>query len=63
MIEKVVRKSCLSDFSEPQENLSYWLTKTPEERVSAVEYLRRQIHGSSAGFQRTARAFKRSHKS
>ena len=37
MIQKVVRKTKLRDFSEVAENLTYWLSRTPEERVSAVE--------------------------
>ena len=55
MIEKVVRKGKLKDFVEVKENLVYWLSKTPDERVAAVEYLRRQCHGSSARLQRSAR--------
>ena len=55
MIEKVVKKGDLKDFSEIQENLRYWLSKTPEERVSAVEELRRQRHGEMGRIQRCAR--------
>ena len=51
MIRKVIKKANLRDFSEVKENLSYWLSKTPEERVEAVEYLRRTLHGSSASFK------------
>ncbi len=46
MIKKVVKKARLGDFSEIRENLAYWLSKTPEERVGAVEYMRRTLHGS-----------------
>jgi hypothetical protein len=60
MITKVVRKENLKDFSEVAENLIYWLSKTPDERVSAVEYLRRQLNGSSERLQRTARVIQRS---
>ena len=60
MIQKVVRKIDLQDFSEVQDNLAYWPSKTPEERVAAVEYLRRQQDGSSARLQRTARVVQRS---
>ncbi len=51
MIQKVVRKANLGDFSEVRDNLSYWLSKQPEERVESVEYLRRMHHGSSARLQ------------
>ncbi len=49
MIEKVVRKQSLQD-SYNNDDLAYWLSKTPEERIEAVEYLRRQYYGSSTGF-------------
>ncbi len=60
MIEKVVRKGNMKDVIEVQENLVYWLSRTPEERVAAVEYLRRQLNGSSARLQRSARVVQRS---
>jgi hypothetical protein len=44
---------------EIKQNLEYWLSKTPEERLSAVEILRRQIYGDSKRLQRTARVIKR----
>jgi hypothetical protein len=59
MIEKVVKIANLKEFSEIKENLVYWLSKSPEERVSAVEFLRRQHYGSSARLQRVARIIQR----
>lgn len=41
MIQKVVNQRDLRNFSSIQEDLSDWLDKTPEERVAAVEYLRK----------------------
>jgi hypothetical protein len=35
--------------------LAYWLSKSSEDRFSAVEYLRRQHHGNTARLQRSAR--------
>lgn len=55
MIEKVVKKARLSEFSEIEENLAYWLSRSPSERVSAVETLRRQMHGDSERLQRVIR--------
>ena len=55
MIKKVVMKRNVKDFYPLKEDLAYWLSKTPEERVEVVEYLRRQLHGSSERLQRTAR--------
>lgn len=60
MIQKIVKKVNLSSFSEVRENLSYWLSKRPEERVAAVEFLRRQHNGSPARLQRSARVVQRS---
>jgi DNA-binding MurR/RpiR family transcriptional regulator len=60
MIQKVVRKTDFKDFSEVKANLSYWLSKTPEERVGAVELLRRRYHGSPGRLQRSARVIQRS---
>ena len=59
MIEKVVRKADLASFSEPEENLAHWLSRSPSERVEAVEELRRQQHGDSARLQRVARVVER----
>jgi len=59
MIQKVVKKENLRDFSEIKDNLAYWLSKTPEVRLSTVEYLRRQQYGGSTGLQRTARIIQR----
>ena len=55
MIQKVVTKRKLNDSSSIKEDLAFWLKKPPEERVAAVDYLRRQYHGSTARLQRLAR--------
>jgi len=55
MIRKVINKLSLKDSSSVKRELNYWLSKTAEERIEAVEYLRRQEHGSSERLQRTAR--------
>jgi len=47
MIEKVVRKLDLKKDSSIKEDLIYWLSKTPEERIASIEFLRRQYHGSA----------------
>jgi hypothetical protein len=49
----VGKKAKLRNFSEVKENLSYSLSKDPEERVGAVECLRRRLHRSSARLQRS----------
>lgn len=59
MIEKVVRKGSLGESSGSKDDRAYWLSKSPEERVAAVDFLRRQRHGSTARLQRTARVIQR----
>ena len=59
MIKKVVAKGNLLDSALLKDDLAYWLSKTPEERVAVVDYLRRQFHGSSARLQRVARVVER----
>jgi hypothetical protein len=59
VIQRVVRKGVLDTVSEARENLAYWLTRTPAERVEAVELLRRRMHGSAARLQRVARVVER----
>lgn len=55
MIKKVVKKYDLREYDEIRLNLEYWLSKTPAERVAAVEFLRRQVHGSLPRLQRTVK--------
>lgn len=59
MIQKVVTKHKLNDAYSRKNDLLFWLSKSPEERVSAVEYLRRQFYGSSARLQRSTRIIQR----
>jgi hypothetical protein len=60
MIEKIINKRNLYGFLSIKEDLRYWLSKTPEERVAAVDYLRKQYHGSTERLQRSVRVIKRS---
>ena len=62
MIEKKVGKRPLDDKSATTDDLAYWLSKTPEERIAAVEYLRNQFYGHEGRprLQRVARIIKRS---
>ena len=53
---KVIKKS---SNSATNDDLSYWLTKTPEERLSCVEFLRRQYHGNTARLQRFIKVVQR----
>ena len=55
MIEKTVKKFDLKRDSSIKEDLAFWLSKTPQERIAAIEFLRGQYHGSSKRLQRSAR--------
>lgn len=59
MIQKVITKRNVDDLSSDDE-LSYWKKRSHEERITAVEILRRQYHGSSERLQRSAQIIERS---
>ncbi len=58
-IAKVVTKKKLSDLKNDKSDLEYWLSKTHQERIEAVEKLRRQYGGSDQRLQRVVRVTKR----
>jgi len=58
MIKKVVKKTNLADSNNVSSDLEYWLSRTVEERFSAVEILRRQVYGDSERLQRVVRVAK-----
>ncbi len=55
MIEKIVNKGNLDDKFLKEADLKYWLKKSPQERIDAVEILRRQYDGSAERLQRIVR--------
>lgn len=57
-MRKVVTKRKLRDNSQ-LEDLAYWLNRPYEERISAVEILRRQFYGSSERLRRVSRVVER----
>jgi hypothetical protein len=59
MIQKIVKKHRLQERTTTQDDLAYWLSKTPEERIAAVEYLRRQYYGNATRLQRVAHIVQR----
>jgi len=60
MIQKIVKKMDLKKSNSIAEDLKFWLNKSPEERVSTVEYLRRQYHGSTVRLQRVIKVIQHS---
>ena len=59
MIQKIVKKHRLQERTATQDDLAYWLSKTPEERVATVDYLRIQYYGTTTRLQRVARVIQR----
>jgi hypothetical protein len=55
MIAKVMQKHRMDSYSEIRQNLEYWLSRPPQERLAAVEELRREVYGDSHRLQRIAR--------
>jgi len=55
MIRKIVRKRTLEDSTNSDDDLAYWLTRSPEERLAAVDRFRRLFIGSAVRIQRVAR--------
>ncbi len=43
MIREVVQIHRMDSHSEVRQNLEYWLIRPPEERLAAVEILRREV--------------------
>ena len=59
MIKPTVKKHNLNDFDEAKQNLKYWLSRPPAERISAVEHLRKQANnGDLPRLQRVVRIVK-----
>jgi len=60
MNKKAVSIHRLDPFSEIKQNLEYWLSRPSDERIEAVEILRRQVYGNTERLQRVARVIQRS---
>jgi len=59
MIDKVEIKT-MDKAKLDRADLAHWLSRSPNERIEAVENLRKQVDGCSARLQRTLRIIKRS---
>ena len=55
MDRKTVQKHDMNNFSEIRQNLEFWLSRPPEERLAAVDFLRRQYYEDSHRLQRVVR--------
>jgi hypothetical protein len=52
MIQRVIK---ILDLNDKDNDLAYWLSKSPEKRIEAVEILRKQFNGTAKRFQRIIR--------
>jgi hypothetical protein len=43
----------------PSDDVKYWLKHSTEERLAAVDFLRKQFYGNSVRLQRSARVIQR----
>ncbi len=59
MDRKVVKKTNLAEGRESRFDLEYWLSRSPEERVAAVDFLRAQVDGTKQRLQRVGRVVQR----
>jgi hypothetical protein len=60
MIQKTFKIKEMKHYNSIKDDLDFWLDKSPEKRVAAVDFLRGQYHGSSARLQKVARVIQRS---
>ena len=54
-LTRIVRLTSFADEERTRPRLRYWLSQPPEERVAAVEFLRRQVDGSGVRLLRVHR--------
>jgi hypothetical protein len=58
-IEKVVKIFPVGKSGDANPDLTYWLSRPPEERLAAVEFLRSQVDETSRRLQRIGRIVQR----
>lgn len=54
-LRRVLRVTSFEADRQDRPRLEYWLSRPPEERVSAVEFLRQQVEGGTDRMQRVIR--------
>lgn len=54
-IQRVLTETTFEEEEQQRPALRYWLSRPPEERVAAVEFLRRQVDGTGTRLQRVHR--------
>ena len=53
MIKKILKIKNIREKN--KDDLAYWLSRSPNERIEAVETLRKQFNGTTERFQRVIR--------
>ncbi len=59
MDRKKVRIFRKGDIDETKEDLAFWLSKTPKERIETVDFLRKQRFGTDLKIKKVVRVYKR----
>jgi hypothetical protein len=54
-LQRVLTQITFHEEERTRPTLRFWLSRPPAERLAAVEFLRRQMHGSGARLQRVHR--------
>jgi hypothetical protein len=49
----------VASFDDDSADIEYWLSRPPEERIAAVEMLRKMYHGNYGRLQRVCRVVER----
>lgn len=59
MNRNIVKKTRIDDPQLVKDEVLYWLSRPSQERIAAVDYLRKVNYGSTARLQRVARVIQR----
>ena len=51
----MIRRITIHNLKEKDSSLAYWLSKSPQKRIEAVEVLRKQFNGRAKRLQRTVK--------
>lgn len=54
-LQRVLKITSFDEDDRERPRLRYWQSRPPEERIAAVEFLRRQVDGGRARLQRVYR--------
>ncbi len=58
-LQRIVTKSFIGDSELEKKDLQYWLSRPPQERFEAVEFLKRHAYGDLPRLSRVVRIIER----